>query len=106
MDTCELETIQFKDLPEMIAWLRENTAMDVVSKVEVAAARRETTFFLNTEDGKKALRANHFFYVKEIRRRISQAFNLNFKCDGCKYEETDGDRCASCNVVQNIINAM
>ena len=106
METAEVEKIQFASIPEMIEWIRTYTAMDVISKIEIAAARKNTMFFLNTEDGKNALRVNHFYYVKEIRRRISQAFNLGFKCDGCRYEGTNGDRCAACGTVKNIINAM
>ena len=106
METCEFETIKFNSMAEIIAWIRENTAMTVIPKTEAAAAHKDATLFLNTADGKKALRANHFFYVKEIRQRIAGAFNKGFECDRCRYEGSDGDRCGVCNVVQNIINAM
>jgi hypothetical protein len=98
--------LQFKTAIEMFEFIKEKLQCRVMPNAEYASLKKKTKFFLFTDEGRNILRANRFYYVKEVREKVSVAFAEEFKCDKCKYEGCEGDVCRTCAIVQHILKSM
>ena len=95
-----------KEIEQDIIRTLESGFHKVLTKQEDEDLIKNFNQFIYSEKGRAALKANHFYFVKNIRQKISQAFNKDFNCFGCKYAKKGQNACSICTVIQSIINAM
>ena len=90
---------------EMIRKLNE-AGYGVVEGWKYQEFRKNYKFFVETDEGREILRNNHFISRKEIKGKMSQAFNKDFQCTGCQYYKNNESICVPCRKLQNIIKTV
>ena len=78
----------------------------VVENWKYQEFRRNYKFFIETEEGREILKNNHLLSRREVKAKMSQAFNKDFQCLSCSYYKNKESICVPCRKLQNIINTM